>query len=141
MLKFKTILAFYWLVFLNFCVFVCQGSWILDISGGFLNDDGEREEGSKASINSPFCSISLTIASQLEGSLPLLPLLWFVLYPWDGNDHYKIEMEKIASHCMRFLIKPCFMQEIRSCGLIVAVVGYRTQLMMTFQYSSRRTQL
>ena len=140
MLDFKTILAFYWLVLLNFCVFVCQGSWILDTSGGFLNDDSEREEGSKASVNSPFCSISLTIALEPEGSVPLLPLLGFVLYPWDGNDHYKIEMEKIANHCTWFLIKPCFMQEVRRCGLTIAVVGYWTQLMMKFQYS-RCTQL
>ena len=40
-----------------------------------------RKEGSKASVNSPFCSTSLTIASEPKGSLPLLPLLGFVLYP------------------------------------------------------------
>ena len=81
---------------------LCQGSWILDTSGGFLNDDSEREEGSKASVSSPFCSISLTIALEPEGSVPLLPLLGFVLYPWDGNDHYKIETEIIASHSTWF---------------------------------------
>ena len=55
-------------------VCMCQGSLILDTSGGFLNDDSEREEGSKASVNSHFCNISLTIASEPEGSLLLLSL-------------------------------------------------------------------
>ena len=70
----KTILTFYWLVLLNFCVFMCQGSWSLVTSRVFINDDSEGYEASIIEVwvdlNSPFFRIYLTLPLEPEGSIP-----------------------------------------------------------------------
>ena len=70
----KTILTFYWLVLLNFCVFMCQGSWSLVTSRVFINDDSEEYEASVIEVwvdfNSPFFKIYLTLPLESEGSIP-----------------------------------------------------------------------
>ena len=70
----KTIVTFYWLVLLNFCVFVCQGSWSLVTSRVFINDDSEGYEASVIEVwvdfNSPFFKIYLALPLEPEGSIP-----------------------------------------------------------------------
>ena len=73
----KTTLAVYWLVSLNFCVFVCQGSWILATGRVFLNDGTDREEEYKieawGDLKSPFCNIIFTLTLEPKGLIPPQP--------------------------------------------------------------------
>ena len=144
----KTILTFYWSVLLSFCVFVCQGSWSLVTSRVFINDDSERNEASVIEVwgdfNSPFFRIYLTLPSEPEGSIPscCLPCHSLGLCSFlEIGTIIKIEMKMISSHSTLFFLTPYLMQEIVRLAYSCSSRNAERQLTMTFQYSSRHTQL
>ena len=95
----KNILAFYWLVLLNFCVFVL-GIMNFRYKWSFFEWYIESWD-LKPLLTLLFLGfLWLLLQNQKDQTLPCH--LGFVLYPWDGNDHYKIEMEIIASHSTWF---------------------------------------
>ena len=104
----KTILTFYWLVLLNFYMFVCQGSWSLVTSRVFINDDSKGCEAFVIEVwvdfNSPCFKIYLTLPLEPDGSIPpcCLPCHPLGCVLSLRYDHYKVEMKMISSHSTWF---------------------------------------
>ena len=104
----KTILTFYWLVLLNFYMFVCQGSWSLVTSTVFINDDSKGCEAFVIEVwvdfNSPCFKIYSTVPLEPDGSIPpcCLPCHSLGCVLSLRYDHYKVEMKMISSHSTWF---------------------------------------